>query len=85
MDRLPPPCPRPRLALLLFQSNVDYQQAAEALESSRETIRLICLPFADDRRRVPNRRLMARIVAWTAGETKPADFYEPAALEGIAA
>jgi hypothetical protein len=76
MDRLPPQCPRPRFALLLFLSDVDYQQAAQALESSRETIRLICLPFSDPRRRVPNRRLMSRIIEWTRGEVHPADFYE---------
>lgn len=76
MDRIPAPKRRPFFALLLFEAGVDYQQAAKALASSRETIRLVCLPFEDPRRRVPNRQLMGRIVAWTAGRVRPADFYE---------
>lgn len=77
VERLPPPKPMPLFALLLFQAGVDYQQAAVALESSRETIRMICLPFEDPRRRVPNRKLMVRIVDWCGGRVRPADFYEP--------
>lgn len=76
MHALPPPLARPRFAFLLFQAGLDYHQAAQALGSSRETVRLICLPFADPRRRVPNKRLMARIVEWTRGDTQPADFYD---------
>ena len=77
MDTLPAPRPRPRFAHLLFRSDVDYRGAAEALGCSHETVRLICLPFADERRRVPSKRLMERIVEWTRGETVPGDFYEP--------
>ncbi len=77
MDRLPPPLVRPQFATALFEAGLDYQQAAVALQSSRETIRLICLPFNDPRRRVPNRKLMQRIVDWTEGKIRPADFYEP--------
>lgn len=75
MDHLPPPRHRPRLAALLFEACVDFRAAAEGLRCSRETVRLICLPFDDPRRRVPNRALMARIVEWTRGEAQPADFY----------
>ena len=84
MFQLPPPVRRPKLAELLFARDVDYRQAAAALGSSRETIRLICMPFGDVRRRVPNARLMSRIVTWTAGEVRPADFYE-VDLEDVAA
>lgn len=84
MFQLPPPKKHPKFATLLFARGVDYREAAEALGSSRETIRLICLPFDDDRRRVPNARLMARIRAWTGDEIRPADFYESELLETAA-
>jgi hypothetical protein len=73
----PKPIPRPKLARFIFDRGLDLKQAAEPLGCSYEQVRLICLPFGDERRRVPGSELMARIVVWTENAITPADFYPP--------
>lgn len=75
----PPPAPlrRPKLAQFLFERDLSFAAAGEQLGRTREWVRLICLPFDDPRRRVPDLDDMERIVAWTGGEVTPADFYPP--------
>jgi hypothetical protein len=77
MQSPPAPVRRPAFAQWLFDHDLDYQQAAKSLDSCRETIRLICLPFDHPKRRVPYGKLMERIVKWTGGRIRPADFYAP--------
>lgn len=71
--------PRPKFALWLWERDIGLRQAAEELECSYEQVRLICLPFDDDNRRVPSEALIERIVEFTGGDITAADFY-PARL-----
>ena len=80
----PDPVLRPRLALFLFERDLTYRDAAEPLQTTHETLRRICLPFSDPGRRVPQRALMGRIVAWTGGEVVPNDFYAPVLRAALA-
>lgn len=77
MEQAPPPPPRPRPALdrFLSERKIAYRQAAVPLQTTGETLRLICLPFDDPQRRVPNKELMERIWRWTAGQITPASFF----------
>lgn len=71
----PAPLSRPKLATYLFERDITFRAAGEALGQSQEWVRLVCLPFDDPRRRVPHKDVMERIVAWTQGAVVPADFY----------
>jgi hypothetical protein len=71
----PAPLVRPKLAVYMFEREITLRMAGEALDQSPDWVRLVCLPFDDPRRRVPNKEAMERIVAWTGGEIAPADFY----------
>jgi hypothetical protein len=73
----PAPLNRPAFAHYLWERDVDFREAAEALGRSREWVRLVCLPFNDPRRRIPNCDDMAVIHAWTGGEIGPPSFYPP--------
>lgn len=74
-----PPAPkeieRNRFDEWCWRRGIDLRQAAEALDCSIEQVRLIRMPFSDDRRRVPAKSLMERIVAYTEGAISVADFY----------
>lgn len=72
---IPPITPRPRIALWLFERDMDYNEGAAFFGTDRETMRRICKPFADEQRRVPNPELMAEIVARSDGELQPNHFY----------
>lgn len=82
-DLSTPPAPlnRPTLARYLWDRELSFRAAGEALGRSSEWVRLVCLPFDDPRRRIPDQADMERIHAWTRGEVTPSDFY-PAALNG---
>ena len=75
MQPAPPPRPLPPFALWMTVRGLTTRQAGDVLKVSHETIRLICLPFDDEERRVPNKDLMRRIYTWTQGEIRPRDFY----------
>ena len=77
----PHPVPRPAFARWIWERRLELKEVAVAIGCSHEQVRLICLPFEDGRRRVPTSELLERIVAYTAGEIRPADFY-PAHLNG---
>lgn len=89
MDPAPPPRPRPALDRFLSDRRISYRRAAAPLQTSHETVRLICLPFDDPARRVPNKALMERIYRWSAGEITANSFYpfgpEAPAAAGVAA
>lgn len=74
---LPSPLERPKLATFLFERDISPGEASRALGRTREWLRLICLPFNDPRRRIPDEADLAKIHAWTKGEITPADFYPP--------
>ncbi len=79
MNATPPaplPLNRPKLARWLWERDLDNSQAADCLGRTREWVRLVCLPFDDPRRRIPQREDMDRIFAFTNGEVTPADFYQ---------
>lgn len=78
------PIARPQLAAFIWARDLDLKAVGEAIGCSYEQVRLICLPFGDARRRVPGEALMARIVKWTDGQIRPADFYPPALNTGPA-
>jgi hypothetical protein len=84
MQPAPPPRSRPAFDLWLAVRKISYREAAEPLQTSHETVRLICLPFDDADRRVPNKDLMARIYRWTAGEIPPSSFYDFGGQEATA-
>jgi hypothetical protein len=80
MNAIPtPPAPlnRPKLARYLWDRDLTFQAAGAALGRTKEWVRLVCLPFDDVRRRIPDQADMAKIHAWTQGEVMPADFYPP--------
>lgn len=71
--------PRPKLALWMFERDLNPEDGARAVGCSPETIRRYCRPFGHPDRRMPHPDRMARIVAWTGGVVQPGDFYEPKA------
>lgn len=71
------PKPRPAFDAWLRLHDKDYAWAARNLDRSREFIRLICLPFCDDKRRRPSSRLVEDIVRLTAGGVRPEDWHPP--------
>lgn len=78
-----PARPRPPFARWLFERDLDFRQAAARLGCSHETVRLICLPFDDPKRRVPNVALMDKIIALTDGEVAASDFFQKTAAEAL--
>lgn len=76
-NRAPAPLERPKLARFLWERDICFRSAAEALGRSREWVRRVCLPFDDPRRLVPVEVDIERIVAWTRGEVSAGDFYRP--------
>lgn len=66
---------RPSLAKFIWERGLDYRAAGEALGRTGEWVRLVCLPFDDPRRRVPETEDMRRIFEWSAGQIAPSDFY----------
>jgi len=53
-----------------------YQKLAEMLGCNHATIaRRWCLPVADENRKIPHPRYMARIVDLTSGAVQPNSFY----------
>jgi hypothetical protein len=81
LKKPPNPVPRPKLASYIWARGMELKAVGDAIDCSHEHVRRMCLPFGDPNRRVPAEDLMARIVAWTDGEIRPADFY-PADLNG---
>ncbi|HEY2178060.1 MAG TPA: hypothetical protein VGH15_05710 [Caulobacteraceae bacterium] len=78
VDSHPPrPVPRPAFARWMWERSLELKAVAAEIGCSHEQVRLICLPFADRRRRVPTAELLERIVTFTDGEIRPADFYPP--------
>lgn len=71
------PQPRPALFYWLRDRGLDYSKGGTLLGCSRETLRRYCLPFSDERRRVPKRQLLKRIVDLTQSEVTGHDFVEP--------
>ena len=81
--------PRPGFAPWRYERNLNLRVTAEYLERcaetlglegftcSHETVRLICLPFGDPRRRFPAADLLAAIGELTNGEITPRHFHEP--------
>jgi hypothetical protein len=69
--------PKPELALWIWMRDLNLREAAELFGCSYEQVRLMCLPFADPRRRVPDTALMARIIDATGGEIGLKHFYPP--------
>lgn len=80
MTQLPQPpavVPKPELALWIWQRGLSLKRAGELFGCSYEQVRLMCLPFADQARRVPDTDLMRRIIDATAGEIGLKHFYPP--------
>jgi len=79
---VPSPLVRPRLAQFLWERDISFREAGRALDRTGEWVRLICLPFDDPRRRIPDLQDMERVFNWTGGVVTAGDFY-PAALRGV--
>lgn len=77
MTQPPPEIGRNEFDEWCWRRGIDLRAAADALDASVETIRLIRLPFSDSRRRVPAKELAERIFAYTAGDIVPAHFFPP--------
>lgn len=76
-DIAPEPVARPKLARWMFERGLKPRHATGPLRIGELSVRRYCKPFGDPERRIPDEQTMARIVAWTAGEVTPADFYPP--------
>lgn len=72
---------RPRLALWLWERDLDYRAAGTLFGCSHTQVVIICRPFGDPERRRPKDDLLARIVEVTAGEIGSPDF-DPPVLRG---
>jgi hypothetical protein len=72
------PLPRSRFDHWCWLRSVKLSEIGQAVGCRQERARRMRLPFGDPLRVVPGELEMARIVAWTAGEITPADFYPPA-------
>lgn len=71
--------PRPPLAKWLFDRDMTLRQGAVYFETSYETLRRAILPYGHDDFRPPHTALMRRIIAKTAGEIIPNQWYEQVA------
>jgi len=69
--------PKPELALWLWLRDIGLREAAGLFGCSYEQVRLMCLPFADPRRRVPDAYLLQRIIDATAGAIGIIHFFAP--------
>lgn len=72
--------PRPAFARWIWERGYTLKEIGDAIECSYEHVRLICLPFVDAKRRVPEQELMRRIHAFTEGEIGFESWY-PADLQ----
>lgn len=68
---------RPRFWRYYRDRGLSVADVARDLGRSREWVRLICLPFDDPRRRIPDQDAMEDIHRYTESEIVPADFYPP--------
>lgn len=84
--KAPDPRPRPKFAHWRFERNLSLvktagliERSAQALDlvvtCSDETVRLICLPFDDKRRRVPSGDMARAIAHLTERAVCAPDFY----------
>lgn len=73
------PHPRPAFDAWLTLHRRDYAWAAERLGCTREYVRLICLPFDDEKRRDPRAGIVRKVVRLTAGAVRPDDWHPPLA------
>jgi hypothetical protein len=76
----PRPLSRPAFARWVWERDLTLKEVGEALGCSYEQVRLICLPFSDPKRRVPDEPLIRRIHEYTGGEIGVAQWY-PAELQ----
>lgn len=75
----PAPLDRPKFARFIWERGLDYRAAGRHLGRTGEWVRLVCLPFNDARRRIPDGDDVAKISDWSEGEIGPSDWY-PARL-----
>lgn len=85
--RLPPRQLRPAFAQWRYERNLTTRETARLLEEiaarhglqgfscSQEWVRLICLPFGDAKRRVPQGDHLSAIAVLTEGDIGESDFY----------
>lgn len=85
--RLPTPRPRPAFALWRYERNLTLRATADLLEQSagfricsHETVRVICLPFGDPGRMVPDSALQDAIEALTEAKVRGQDWAEPVSV-----
>ncbi|MDR3513752.1 MAG: hypothetical protein P4L73_19115 [Caulobacteraceae bacterium] len=71
------PITRPKLARWLFERGLKRRDAAAPLGVTPQAVGRYIRPFGDPLRQVPGLEVMERVVAWTGGEIRPADFYPP--------
>lgn len=77
MPVLPEKQPKPYLAQWMFDRNIKNPQMGELIDVSPAQVGRYCLPFADPKRQVPRKHLLARIAEATSGEVPPESFYDP--------
>lgn len=71
----PPPANRPKFWRFYRDRDLSPVEVGEVFGRSAEWVRLICLPFDDARRRVPDKSDVLRIREWSGGEVGPPDWY----------
>lgn len=77
VEGVPEPIGRPALALFLWERGVQFRPAGKAIGKSHEYVRLICLPFGDPRRLIPDAETAEKIREWTGGAVAPDSFDPP--------
>jgi hypothetical protein len=74
VEAAPDPILRPKLALFLWERDLRLKAAGQALGRSHEYVRLVCLPFSDPQRTIPDDEFISRVEAFTKGAITRADF-----------
>lgn len=73
----PPPANRPKFWRFCRERELTTRQIMEIFDRSDEWVRLVCLPFHDNKRRIPDQADIERIYMWSQGAIGPQDWYPP--------
>jgi len=68
---------RPQLARWVWDRGYTWKEAGDLFGCTGEAVRLWCLAFSDDNRRMPEPKFVEKIASVTGGEVTAADFYPP--------
>lgn len=76
-ETAPPAESRPKLWRYYRERGLTREEVGHAFGRTAEWVRLVCLPFSSDKRRVPSPDDVERGYQWSGGEIRPQDWYPP--------